>query len=243
MVVERWTWHIGGIVLCPWLRHFILCLLLVQLGKSGKCPKTTEKLLTRILSINTTQINNKDQESIQTNAPTGPGHNMGKWHKHKKHHKQENQEVSQSTAGDHEAARNRQDSLLWNTNKNRDPQKKHRLWMVSNKISGGLKLFDGTNLTLIYCNGSRHIDVCFALTSPNIDISSPSTYTSRYKNDINKHNDSTVQTDAYRSKGNPTVNPRWALPLTQHQALNFSSTEQNETSWFTLYHILTNIIS
>ena len=109
--------------------------------------------------------------------------------------------------------------------------------MVSNKISGGLKLFDGTNLTLIYCNGSRHIDVCFALTSPNIDISSPSTYTSRYKNDINKHNDSTVQTDAYQSKGNPTVNPQWALPLTQHQALNFSSTEQNETSWFTLYHI------
>ena len=42
--------------------------------KVRKCPKITEKLLTGILSILTTQINNKDQESIQSNTAPDPGH-------------------------------------------------------------------------------------------------------------------------------------------------------------------------
>ena len=35
-----------GTVLCPWPRHFIICLALVQLRKAGKCPNIAEKLLT-----------------------------------------------------------------------------------------------------------------------------------------------------------------------------------------------------
>ena len=36
----------GDTVLCPWARHFILCLVLVQPRKTGKCPYMAEKLLT-----------------------------------------------------------------------------------------------------------------------------------------------------------------------------------------------------
>ena len=64
---------------------------------------------------------------------------MGKWQE-KKHHIQESQEVSPFPAGDHKAARNRQNSMT-NTNPNnkKDPQKKHHPGMVSKKNTGGLK--------------------------------------------------------------------------------------------------------
>ena len=55
----------------------------------------------------------------------------------RKHHKQENQEVSQSTAGDHEAARNRQDSLLWNTNKKGIHKRSTAFeWSVTKSVEG-----------------------------------------------------------------------------------------------------------
>ena len=54
----------------------------------------------------------------------------------KKHHIQKSQEVSPSPAGDHKAARNRQDSMTkTNTNNKKDPQKKHCLGTVSKKIT------------------------------------------------------------------------------------------------------------
>ena len=66
-----------------------------------------------------------------------------------KHHIHECQEFRPFPAGDHKAARNRHDSMTRNTNKKHGPQKKHRLGMLSKKITGGLIMFDGTNLTLI----------------------------------------------------------------------------------------------
>ena len=53
----------------------------------------------------------------------------------RKHYLQECQEVSHFPAGDHKAARKRQ-----NTNNKKDPQKKHHLGTVSKKITGGLML-------------------------------------------------------------------------------------------------------
>ena len=79
----------------------------------------------------------KYQESIQSNTTPDPGHHMGEWQNSRKHHIQESQYVNTFSAGDHKAARNRQDSM---TEKN-EPQitkmihKKHR----SKKIIGGLK--------------------------------------------------------------------------------------------------------
>ena len=61
----------------------------------------------------------------------------------RKHHTQKSLDVSPFPAGDHKAARNRQDSMTKaNTkhNNKKDPQKKHRLGTVSKKVSGGLKL-------------------------------------------------------------------------------------------------------
>ena len=50
----------------------------------------------------------------------------------RKHHTNESQEVSPFPAGDHKAARNRQDNLTkTKPNNKKDPQKKHRLGMVS----------------------------------------------------------------------------------------------------------------
>ena len=48
----------------------------------------------------------------------------------RKHHMQENQEVSPFPACYHKAARNGQDSMTWNTKYNKDPQKKHCLGTV-----------------------------------------------------------------------------------------------------------------
>ena len=50
----------------------------------------------------------------------------------RKNHTTESQEVSPFPAGNHKAARNRQDSII-KTNNNMDPQKKHRLGTVSKK--------------------------------------------------------------------------------------------------------------
>ena len=52
-----------------------------------------------------------DQESIQSSTTLDPGHHMGKRQSTRKHHIQENQEVSPFQAGDHKAAMNRQDSM------------------------------------------------------------------------------------------------------------------------------------
>ena len=58
----------------------------------------------------------------------------------RKHHNEESQEASPFPTGDHEAAMNRLDSMVKkNLNNKKDPQKKHRLGTVSNKITGGLK--------------------------------------------------------------------------------------------------------
>ena len=56
-VIECLTWDqgvegsslTGGTALCPWARHFILCLVLVQLRKTY--PDMTEKMLTGMLRI------------------------------------------------------------------------------------------------------------------------------------------------------------------------------------------------
>ena len=59
----------------------------------------------------------------------------------KKHHTQESQDVSSFPAGNHKAAMNRQESMTKpNINNKNDPQKKHRLGMVSKSFKGGLKL-------------------------------------------------------------------------------------------------------
>ena len=50
-----------------------------------------------------------DQEPIQSN--TSPGHHMGSDKNTRKHHTQKSQKVNPFTAGDHKAARNRQDSI------------------------------------------------------------------------------------------------------------------------------------
>ena len=59
-----------------------------------------------------------------------------------KHNTQESQEVSSFPEGDHKDAMYRQDSMTdTKRNNKKDPQKKHRLGMVSNYIiTGGLKL-------------------------------------------------------------------------------------------------------
>ena len=52
----------------------------------------------------------------------------------RKHHTQESKEVSLFPAGDHKAAKTDKTVLLrqtWNTNNEKDPQKKHRLGSVS----------------------------------------------------------------------------------------------------------------
>ena len=68
-----------------------------------------------------------------------------------KHNEQESQEVSPFLAGNHVAARNRQDSIT-KTNITHQLQKRiHNrstalVWSVKN--TGGLNMFNGTNLTL-----------------------------------------------------------------------------------------------
>ena len=95
----------------------------------------------------------KDQESIQSITPNLT-HHLGKWQKHKKTtHVKESQEVSPIPAGDHKAARDRQDRYnkrqTWNINNKKDPQKKHHLGIVSKKeLLEGLNMFNGTGLNL-----------------------------------------------------------------------------------------------
>ena len=74
----------------------------------------------------------KDQESMQSSTCTtpDPGRHMGKC---KKKHKKKLHTESQ--AGGHKAAMNRQDSMTDTTpNNKKDPQKKHRLGKVSKII-------------------------------------------------------------------------------------------------------------
>ena len=66
-----------------------------------------------------------------------------------KHHIQEGREVSPFPAGDHNAARNRQDGMTRNTNNKKDPQKSIALKRSTRKLLEDLNMFDGTNLTLI----------------------------------------------------------------------------------------------
>ena len=59
----------------------------------------------------------------------------------RKHYIQESQEVSHFLTGDHNATRNRYGSMAkTNTNNKKDPQKKHHLGIISQTITGGLKL-------------------------------------------------------------------------------------------------------
>ena len=53
----------------------------------------------------------KDQELIQSSTTPDTGHHIGKWQKHKKHHKEESQEVSPFLVGDQKATTNRHDSM------------------------------------------------------------------------------------------------------------------------------------
>ena len=73
---------------------------------------------------------------------------MGK-RQERKHHIQEGQEVSPFPAGDHKAARNRQNSMT-NTNPNnkKDPQKITTLERSVRQLLEGLNMFHCTNLTL-----------------------------------------------------------------------------------------------
>ena len=52
-LVEHWTGdgmvaslRLIGVTVCPSVRHFIHCLVLVQPRKTEKCPNMTEKVLT-----------------------------------------------------------------------------------------------------------------------------------------------------------------------------------------------------
>ena len=58
----------------------------------------------------------KDQESIQSSTKPDPGHHMGKNKNTRRQQILERQEVSTFPAGDHKAARNRQDSILTKPN-------------------------------------------------------------------------------------------------------------------------------
>ena len=77
------------------------------------------------------------------------------WESHKntrKHHTQESQEINSFPAGDHKAARTRQDSITKTNTKHKQQKgstKKQRLVTVSKKILEGLNTFNGTDLVLI----------------------------------------------------------------------------------------------
>ena len=109
------------------------------------------------------------------------------------------------------------------------------------KLLEGFNMFDGTNLTLILM-WSKQIDFGSyerSLTYP--DVSSPSTYQSRYmyKRRLNYDEDSTLHTTAYQSKRNPTIKPRWAQPKTQHQTQTLSSIDKSiDTSLCRNHHSL-----
>ena len=79
----------------------------------------------------------------------------------RKHHIQESQEVSPFLTGDPKAARDRHSSITKTNNKIK-PQKKHCLWTVSKKITGGLELVSRYHPHPSFWWGSRHIDVWFA---------------------------------------------------------------------------------
>ena len=84
----------------------------------------------------------KDQESIRSSTTPTRDTILEGDKNTRKHHTQESQAVCPFPAGDHKAARNREDSILKTNvkhNNKKDPEKKHRLGMVSKKITGGLK--------------------------------------------------------------------------------------------------------
>ena len=71
----------------------------------------------------------------------------------RKHHIQENQEVSPFPAGDHKVARNRQDSMTdkYETHKAKKIHKTNTTLERSlRKLLEDFNMFDGTNLTLIF---------------------------------------------------------------------------------------------
>ena len=89
----------------------------------------------------TSKKKGKKQESIQSsNTPDTTWERTKKTTR--KHHTQENQEVSSFLAGNLKAAMNNQDSMTdTNANNKTAPKKKHRLGMVSkNILTGELKL-------------------------------------------------------------------------------------------------------
>ena len=97
--------------------------------------------MVRGTSLKACKEEGKDQEYIQSNTTPDPGHIWESDKKTRKHHIQENKEVSPFTPVDHKAARNRQDSMTRNTNNKKDPQKNRRLGKASKKITGGLIIF------------------------------------------------------------------------------------------------------
>ena len=103
--------------------NYAICYGQVQIQREG------ELRYQRICFIQSKEAG-KYQESIQSNTTLDQGHQMGKRQKHtKKHHIQESQEVSPFPDDRH----------TWNKNNKNDPQKKHRLGMVSKKITRGFK--------------------------------------------------------------------------------------------------------
>ena len=77
----------------------------------------------------------KDQESftIQSSTIPDPEHHMGKGQNTRRHNIQERQEVSPFPAGDHKAARNRQDSITTINKKHKyqkGSKKKHLIGTV-----------------------------------------------------------------------------------------------------------------
>ena len=114
------------------------------------------------------------------------------------HRIQESEEVSPFLAGDHKAARHREDNMAKTKINKKDPQKKYHLGMVSKKITS----FTVPTSTLILMWINTHRCLVHMKDPKLIHESSPSKYKSRsrYIRRQNKDKDSTVHTTQYRKK-------------------------------------------
>ena len=81
----------------------------------------------------------KDQESVQSSTTPDQGNHMGKWQKHKKTSYTRQPRGQPFPSRWPQGYKEQKDTMTWNTNNKKDPKKKHRLGMISKKITGGLK--------------------------------------------------------------------------------------------------------
>ena len=146
--LQCWPWHTWGIVLCPWLRHFFLCLELVELRKSGKTSQNIWK--TADLDFKYHYNTNKQQRSrIHTikyhSRPSTPYGKVTKTQENSTYKR-----AKRSANPQQETTRQQgTDSLLRNTNKKGIHKRNTAFERSVTKLVEALNMFNGTNLTLI----------------------------------------------------------------------------------------------